>query len=430
MSKAASSCPTLGTRAAPRCSGARLQGACDDELRARVVARPGRRRHPREEVLDHLREMVAATELPVNADFESGFAPIPRASPKASGWPSPPAWRVSRSRTRRASRDPLPAWRSRSPGCARHAQPSTKAGGDSCWSDVPKTSSPADPTRRHDRAPAAYSEAGADCLYAPGIRTRAQIEAVVAAVAPKPVNLLVGWASDSRWRTSLPRRAAGQRRRRAGARRLGADSSRGPCPGRRGQVRRFRRRHDGRRAERLLPGASLSGILNGGGDCLRGEATVRPEPPAVAGLLSVLLHLLILSALARVASGSIDAAPPSESGRDRDKSSWRRRAGRSHRAPARPPAERPALLGQQLRRRRCHRRPAHRAHHPRRRRHSRIESRLAARRHRPQSSRLAGFPSGRRAASGAGPARRRDDDRVGASRQDLHRLAHSAAPTR
>jgi 2-methylisocitrate lyase-like PEP mutase family enzyme len=44
----------------------------------------------------------------------------------------------------------------------------------------------------------AYSRAGADCLYAPGIRTREQIAAVVAAVAPKPVNLLVGWASDLR----------------------------------------------------------------------------------------------------------------------------------------------------------------------------------------------------------------------------------------
>src|SRR5207253_2888100 len=34
--------------------------------------------------------------------------------------------------------------------------------------------------------------AGADCLYAPGIRTRAEIAAVVEAVAPKPVNVLVG----------------------------------------------------------------------------------------------------------------------------------------------------------------------------------------------------------------------------------------------
>jgi 2-methylisocitrate lyase-like PEP mutase family enzyme len=38
----------------------------------------------------------------------------------------------------------------------------------------------------------AYAEAGADCLYAPGIRTRDEIIAVVNAVAPKPVNVLVG----------------------------------------------------------------------------------------------------------------------------------------------------------------------------------------------------------------------------------------------
>jgi 2-methylisocitrate lyase-like PEP mutase family enzyme len=38
----------------------------------------------------------------------------------------------------------------------------------------------------------AFAEAGADCLYAPGIRTREQIVAVVGAVAPRPVNVLVG----------------------------------------------------------------------------------------------------------------------------------------------------------------------------------------------------------------------------------------------
>jgi 2-methylisocitrate lyase-like PEP mutase family enzyme len=38
----------------------------------------------------------------------------------------------------------------------------------------------------------AYSAAGADCLFATGLRTREQIAAVVMAVAPKPVNVLVG----------------------------------------------------------------------------------------------------------------------------------------------------------------------------------------------------------------------------------------------
>ena len=38
----------------------------------------------------------------------------------------------------------------------------------------------------------AYAEAGADCLYAPGIREKSDISAIVRAVAPKPVNILVG----------------------------------------------------------------------------------------------------------------------------------------------------------------------------------------------------------------------------------------------
>ena len=38
----------------------------------------------------------------------------------------------------------------------------------------------------------AYAEAGADCLYAPGIKTREEIAAIVKAVHPKPVNLLIG----------------------------------------------------------------------------------------------------------------------------------------------------------------------------------------------------------------------------------------------
>src|SRR5262249_43955188 len=42
----------------------------------------------------------------------------------------------------------------------------------------------------------AFAEAGADCLYAPGLSTREQISAVVKAVAPKPVNVLIGGKSD------------------------------------------------------------------------------------------------------------------------------------------------------------------------------------------------------------------------------------------
>lgn len=54
----------------------------------------------------------------------------------------------------------------------------------------------------------AYADAGADCLYAPGIRTKSDIAAVVAAVAPKPVNVLVG----SDFATVAELAAAGVRR--------------------------------------------------------------------------------------------------------------------------------------------------------------------------------------------------------------------------
>ena len=40
----------------------------------------------------------------------------------------------------------------------------------------------------------AYSEAGSDCLYAPGFKERDHIKAIVEAVAPKPVNVLIGGA--------------------------------------------------------------------------------------------------------------------------------------------------------------------------------------------------------------------------------------------
>src|SRR5262245_53414039 len=54
----------------------------------------------------------------------------------------------------------------------------------------------------------AYAEAGAECLYAPGIRSKQEIAAVVAAVAPKPVNVLVG----SDFTTVAELAAAGVRR--------------------------------------------------------------------------------------------------------------------------------------------------------------------------------------------------------------------------
>ena len=61
----------------------------------------------------------------------------------------------------------------------------------------------------------AYSNAGADCLYAPGIRTREEVAAVVEAAGPKPVNVIRSSAPGSAWPNRCTRCAAGSRRQRA-----------------------------------------------------------------------------------------------------------------------------------------------------------------------------------------------------------------------
>ena len=72
-----------------------------------------------------------------------------------------------------------------------------QAGGIRCSSGARSAFSSAAPiSPKRSRGSRRIRDAGADCLYAPGIRTRDEIAAVVAAVAPKPVNLLIGSASE------------------------------------------------------------------------------------------------------------------------------------------------------------------------------------------------------------------------------------------
>ena len=79
----------------------------------------------------------------------------------------------------------------------RRATPLTRRAAIRFWSDAPSASSWEGPiSTRRSPGSRAYAQAGADCLYAPGIRTREQIAAVVAGVAPKPLNLLIGSASE------------------------------------------------------------------------------------------------------------------------------------------------------------------------------------------------------------------------------------------
>ncbi|MCD6732856.1 MAG: isocitrate lyase/phosphoenolpyruvate mutase family protein [Burkholderiaceae bacterium] len=152
----------------------------------------------RDEVLEHLSTLVAATDLPINADFESGFAPdaagvaesvrlavqtgVAGLSIEDSTGDAARPLRalddaVARSRAARAAID--------------------RAGGDVLLVGRAECFIVGHPDLDETIARLkAYANAGADCLYAPGIRTREQIAAVVAAVAPKPVNLLVGTASE------------------------------------------------------------------------------------------------------------------------------------------------------------------------------------------------------------------------------------------
>jgi 2-methylisocitrate lyase-like PEP mutase family enzyme len=152
----------------------------------------------RTELLEHLRTMVAATTLPVNADFESGFAPDPAGVAESVRMAVDTG--VAGLSIEDSTGDPDDPLRSLGDSVARLRAARAaidESGGDTLlvgraenfFADRPDL----EDTIRRLRA---YAEAGADCLYAPGIRTRAQIEAVVQAVAPKPVNLLIGWASE------------------------------------------------------------------------------------------------------------------------------------------------------------------------------------------------------------------------------------------
>lgn len=152
----------------------------------------------RAEVLTHLRTMVEVTDLPINADFEAGFAETPDGVAESvrlavetgvaglsiedsTGDPKRPLREIGESVERiRAARAAIDA---------NGADTLLVGRAENFFVGSPDL----DDTLRRLQA---YAEAGADCLYAPGIKTREEIRAVVSAVAPKPVNVLIGWDSD------------------------------------------------------------------------------------------------------------------------------------------------------------------------------------------------------------------------------------------
>jgi 2-methylisocitrate lyase-like PEP mutase family enzyme len=149
---------------------------------------------PRDVVLRHVREIVQSVELPVNADFESGYAHEPEGVAEsvrlciATGVAGLSIEDTTGDRARPLYELPLAVERIRA----------ARAAIDGAGSEVLLTGRAecflvghADALREAIRRLQAYAEAGAHVLYAPGVRTREEISAIVSAVRPKPVNVLM-----------------------------------------------------------------------------------------------------------------------------------------------------------------------------------------------------------------------------------------------
>ncbi|HLX15219.1 MAG TPA: isocitrate lyase/phosphoenolpyruvate mutase family protein [Bradyrhizobium sp.] len=147
-----------------------------------------------DEICAHLAALCAAVELPVNADFEGGFAVEPEkvAANVARGVTTGVAGLSIEDSTGDTSRPlfdrALAIERIKAARAAIDADKSGVLLTGRCEGFLVGKS---DLNMVIDRL-CAYSDAGAECLYAPGIKTSEQISAVVKAVAPKPVNLLIG----------------------------------------------------------------------------------------------------------------------------------------------------------------------------------------------------------------------------------------------
>jgi 2-methylisocitrate lyase-like PEP mutase family enzyme len=147
-----------------------------------------------DDVCTHLAAMCAAVDLPVNADFEGGFADEPAqvGANVARGVQTGIAGLSIEDSTGDAAK---PLYER---AFAIERIKAARAAIDAGNSGVLLTGrceaflwGVTDLDLVIDRLQA-YSAAGADCLYAPGIKTQEQIAAVVKAVHPKPVNLLIG----------------------------------------------------------------------------------------------------------------------------------------------------------------------------------------------------------------------------------------------
>jgi 2-methylisocitrate lyase-like PEP mutase family enzyme len=145
-------------------------------------------------MLGHIRDIVAATALPVNADFQTGYADEPEGVARnvslcvATGVAGLSIEDATGDAARPLYDEALAVERVRAARAAIDASgiPVVLTGRCEAW----LVGHPDARRLTLDRL-VAYAGAGADCLYAPGVRDVADIAAIVKAVAPKPVNVLV-----------------------------------------------------------------------------------------------------------------------------------------------------------------------------------------------------------------------------------------------
>lgn len=153
----------------------------------------------RDETLANARAIVEATPLPVSADLENGFGDAPQACAETIRLAAD-AGLVGGSIEDATGRADVPIYsfdlaleRVRAAVAAARALPfpfTLTARAENFLNGIPDL---ADTIRRLE----AFADAGADVLFAPGLRTREDIAAVVRAVAPKPVNAIMGLAGAS-----------------------------------------------------------------------------------------------------------------------------------------------------------------------------------------------------------------------------------------
>ena len=145
-------------------------------------------------MLDHFREIAAATSLPVNADFQNGYADDPdRAAANVKACIATGVAGLSIEDNSGRADQPLYDF-----DLAVQRIKAARAAIDQSGTRVVLTArceawlvDDPDPLRTSLDRLVAFADAGADCLYAPGVSAPEEIAQLVKAVAPKPVNVLV-----------------------------------------------------------------------------------------------------------------------------------------------------------------------------------------------------------------------------------------------